>query len=44
MKNCVIVRLPAGDAFYDRGAVPHAVVENRFSRFAQTVKRRRLTQ
>jgi hypothetical protein len=44
LKNCVIVRLHAGDAFYDRGAVPHAVVENTFSRFAQTVKRRRLTR
>ena len=43
LKNCVILRLPAGDAFYDRGAVPQAVVENAFSRFADTVKRRRLS-
>ena len=44
LKNCVILRLPAGEAFYDRGAVPHVVVENAFSRFADTVKRRRLAQ
>ena len=44
LKNCVILRLPAGDAFYDRGAVPQAVVENAFSRFADTVKRRRLSR
>ena len=44
LKNCVILRLPAGEAFYDRGAVPQVVVENAFSRFADTVKRRRLAQ
>jgi hypothetical protein len=44
LKNCVILRLPAGQAFYDREAVPQAVVENTFSRFADTVKRRRLAQ
>lgn len=44
LKNCVILRLPAGEAFYDRGAVPQVVVENTFSRFADTVKRRRQAQ
>ena len=43
-KNCVIVRLPAGDAFFDRSAMPDAIVENTFSRFAETVKRRRLAK
>ena len=41
LKNCVILRLPARGAFYDSGAVPKAVVENAFSRFADTVKRSR---
>ena len=44
LKNCVIVRLPAGDAFFDRSAMPDAIVENTFSRFAETVKRRRLAK
>jgi len=44
LKNCVIVRLPAGAAFYDKGAVPRVSVENRFSLFAGTVKKRRLNQ
>ena len=42
LKNCVIVRLPAGEAFYDQAALPQVQVENRFSLFAQTVKRRRM--
>ena len=40
-KNTVCVRLPPGQAFYDTTAVPQTKVENRFSLFAQTLKRRR---
>lgn len=41
-KNCTFVRLPAGGCFYDESKVPQTKVDNRFSRFAQTVKRRRV--
>jgi hypothetical protein len=44
LKNCVIVRLPGGETFFDRGALPKEPVENTFSRFAETVKRRRRAQ
>ena len=40
-RNCVVVRLPSGEAFFDTSALPSAAVENGFSRFAATVKRRR---
>lgn len=41
-KNCVFVRLPAGEAFYDKGRVPTKKIHNKYSLFAQTVKRRRM--
>ena len=41
LKNCVIVRLPSGEAFYDTLRVPKLQLDNRFSLFADTVKRRR---
>jgi len=40
-KNCTFVRLAPGECFYDKTKVPKTKVENRFSLFAQTVKRRR---
>ena len=41
LKNCVFARLPAGDTFYEKDKVPAQKPENRFSLFAQTIKRRR---
>lgn len=41
LKNCVFVRLPAGEAFYDKAALPSRQLKNNFSLFALTVKRRR---
>ena len=41
-KNCVLVELPAGEAFYRKDKVPTRNIENKYSLFAQTVKRRRL--
>ena len=40
-KNTVFVRLAEGEAFYDKTRVPTEKVDNTFSSFAQTVKRRR---
>lgn len=40
-KNCVYVRLPAGEAFYHTANVPNKAVANAFSLFTDTVKRRR---
>ena len=42
LKNCVFVRLPEGETFFEQDQVPTCKLENRFSLFAQTVKRRRL--
>lgn len=42
LKNCVFVRLPAGEFFFDAARLPKSKVGNRFSLFAQTLKRRRL--
>ena len=39
--NTTVVRLPAGEAFYDKARVPQVTVPNTFSLFARTVKRRR---
>ena len=41
LQNCEILRLPAGECFYDKTRVPQLSVPNEFSLFAQTVKRRR---
>lgn len=43
-RNCTIVRLPAGDTFYDKSKLPNVVVPNEFSLFAATLKRRRLAE
>ena len=43
-KNCVFVRLPAGDTFYDAAKLPTKRLENTYSRFAATLKRRRLEE
>ena len=40
LKKCVFVRLPAGATFYDSAALPKLQLNNRFSLFAETVKRR----
>ena len=40
--NFVFVRLAAGETFYEKDKVPARKPENRFSLFAQTVKRRRI--
>ena len=42
LKNCTFIRLPAGETFYDKTRLPGGSLNNRFSLFAQTVKRRRL--
>ena len=39
--NCTILRLPVGECFYEKALVPKLKIPNTFSRFAQTVKRRR---
>jgi hypothetical protein len=44
LKNCVFERLPAGDTFYNRAALPKLKLDNKFSLFAGTVKRRRTQQ
>jgi hypothetical protein len=44
LKNCTFVRLPAGETFYDRQRLPQDRLDNTFSRFAATVKRRRLQE
>lgn len=44
LKNGVFVRLPAGEVFYDKLRLPAEKLENRFSLYAETVKRRRLEQ
>ena len=41
LRNCVILRLQAGEAFYDKARVPDGDVSNRFGLYAQTLKRRR---
>ena len=41
-KNCVFVKLPAGETFYDKDKVPTRKIKNKYSLFAQTVKRRRM--
>ena len=40
-KNCVFVRLPAKGTFYNKARVPKVKIENTFSLFARTLKRRR---
>ena len=35
------MKLPAGEAFYDKDRVPTRNIKNKYSLFAQTVKRRR---
>ena len=41
MKNCVFVSLPAGETFFKARVGPKPEIENTFSLFAKTVKRRR---
>ena len=43
-KNIVFVRLAEGEAFYDKAKVPTERVDNTFSAFAQTVRRRRAAE
>ena len=40
-KNCVILRLPRGETFYDATRIPANRTTNTRSLFAETVKRRR---
>ena len=44
LKNCVFLRLEAGDTFYKKDKVPATKPPNAFSLFAGTVKRRRLRE
>lgn len=44
LKNGVFVRLEAGETFFKREELPTVKLENKFSLFAQTVKRRRLEE
>ena len=44
LKNCVFVRLSAGAKFYDSSKLPQRGVKNKFSLFAETVKKRRLSE
>ena len=39
LKNCVFVHLAAGSTFYDSARLPKRKVRNRFSLFAETVKK-----
>ena len=41
LKNCVFIKLPTGEKFYDVARVPKRKLENKFSLFATTLKRRR---
>ena len=41
LKNCVFVSLPAGETFFKARVGPKPEIENTFSLFAKTVKRRR---
>ena len=41
LTNCVIFRLPPGEAFFNKAAMPKEPVPNTFSLFAKTLKRRR---
>ena len=41
VKNTVVVRLPRGETFYDAAKKPTTKLDNPFSLFAATVKRRR---
>ncbi len=41
LKNCVFVRASAGEVFYDSAKLPKEKVDNTFSLFAATLKRRR---
>ena len=43
-KNCVFLRMSAGGVFYDKSRLPQKRVRNRFSLYAETVKRRRQAQ
>ena len=40
-KNCQILRLPIGDAFFDKEQLPDVTLPNKFSLFVQTLKKRR---
>ena len=40
-KNCQILRLPMGDAFFDKEELPDVTLRNKFSLFVQTLKKRR---
>ena len=42
VKNTVRVKLPRGETFYDAARKPKVKLDNAFSLFARTVKRRRL--
>ena len=44
LKNCVFVRLERGGVFYDRERLPKKKIKNRFSLYAETLKRRRLEE
>ena len=44
VRNSVAVKLPRGETFYDASKKPAVKVENTFSLFAQTVKKRRAQQ
>ena len=41
LKNCVFVSLPVGETFFEQRTGPKPEIDNSFSLFAQTVKRRR---
>jgi hypothetical protein len=41
LKNCVILRLQTGEAFFDREKVPETSLPNTYSLFVHTLKRRR---
>ena len=40
-RNCTVLRLPAGECFYEAALVPNLQIPNTFSRFAEIVKRRK---
>ena len=41
LRNLTILRLPAGETFFEQLAVPAVRIPNTFSMFAETVRKRR---
>ena len=44
LKNCIIVKLGPGEAYYEKDQIPNVKIENRFSLFAETVRKKRAAE